>query len=81
MADQPAPNALREARLQFRENQIDPNGELPPEERRRRALEEDAAFYRRIGERSGESRRKRAALLESIQQRARDRVLSESVAS
>ena len=81
MSDEPAPNALREARLQFREKQIDPEGTLPPEERRRRALEADRAFFRSIGERSGESRRQRAALLEALQQQAIERAMAEPVPS
>jgi hypothetical protein len=81
MSDAPAPNPLREVRLQFREQQIDPTGELPPEERRRRALEADRLFFRSIGQRSGEARHRRAALLETLQRETNARAVAERVAS
>lgn len=66
----------REARLRLREETIAPDHELPPDERRRRALEADRRFFRSIGQRSGEVRRRRAerlALLELLEkQRAED---------
>jgi hypothetical protein len=61
---------LREARLQFRENQLDPERKLDPRERRQRALELDRAFFKGIGEASGRARRQKAAQLAALERAA-----------
>lgn len=63
-------NPIREGRLRYREHQIDPDNLLDPEERRRRAEEADAEFFRNIGRRSGEARRRRAELLAALEAQA-----------
>ena len=77
---------FREARLRLREETIDPEGKLPADERRRLAEEADHRHFQEAGKRSGESRRRRAALLETLQREssahaAVDRVVAELVTS
>ena len=67
MTDERPPNVLREARLVFREQQIDPRGELPSEQRRALALEADRAFFKNIGLASGRARRARVQRLAELE--------------
>ena len=72
---------FREARLRLREETIDPEGKLPADMRRRLAEELDYQHFQEAGRRSLEARRRRAALLETLQQEAAARAATERVAS
>ena len=74
-------NPFREARLIYRERKVDPEGKLPADERRRLAEDADRAHFQEIGKRSGEARRRRAALLEALQRQAVERAAVEPLAS
>jgi hypothetical protein len=69
-------NFYRETRLRNRENRLDPEGKLPPEQRRALALEADRAFFKTIGTKSGIARRARAERLKLLEQAAIERSLA-----
>ncbi|MCV6965925.1 hypothetical protein BST27_17090 [Mycobacterium intermedium] len=61
-SDRPARTAAaRKAALDRFEREVDPNGELPPAERAKRAENARKAYFKRLALKSAQARKRRAA--------------------